>query len=180
MRTVLALMVIPRSALDIHGVEKLLLHVALGHGPGQLDQPVGERGFPVVDMGDDGEVADAGEVGHARPARDGLQGEIARVRGRGKGLRGRACPCWDASSSRAARLNASSRRAGRRTARVAKLQSLLDGDDLQARDGREALHLVASGGGGFGHHVPVGGIEGLRKTLIAAPSHAVISSSHVE
>jgi hypothetical protein len=45
---------------------KLLLHVALGHGAGQLDQPVGERGFPVVDMGDDGEVADAGGVGHAR------------------------------------------------------------------------------------------------------------------
>jgi hypothetical protein len=52
-------------ALDIHGVEQLLLHVALGHRAGQLDQPVGEGGFPVVDMGDDGEVADAGEVGHA-------------------------------------------------------------------------------------------------------------------
>jgi hypothetical protein len=51
-------------ALDIHAVEQLLLHVALGHGAGQLDQPVGEGGFPVVDMGDDGEVADAGEVGH--------------------------------------------------------------------------------------------------------------------
>jgi hypothetical protein len=47
--------------LDIHGVEQLLLHVALGHGAGQLDQPVGERGFPVVDMGDDGEVADVGK-----------------------------------------------------------------------------------------------------------------------
>jgi hypothetical protein len=55
----------PALALDIHGVEKLFLHVALGHGAGQLDQPVGEGGFPVVDMGDDGEVADAGEVGHA-------------------------------------------------------------------------------------------------------------------
>jgi hypothetical protein len=74
--------------LDIHAVEQLLLHVALGHGAGQLDQPVGERGFPVVDMGDDGEVADAGEVGHARPAKGWLQGEIACVGGGGKGLRG--------------------------------------------------------------------------------------------
>ncbi len=53
-------------ALDVHRVEELLLHVALGHGAGELDQPVGERGLAVVDMGDDGEVADMREVGHGR------------------------------------------------------------------------------------------------------------------
>ena len=51
--------------LDIHGIEQLFLHIALGHGAGELDQPVSKRGFPVVDMGDDREIADAVEVGHA-------------------------------------------------------------------------------------------------------------------
>ena len=45
-------------ALDVHRIEHLLDHVALGHRAGLLDQPVGERRLAVVDMGDDGEVAD--------------------------------------------------------------------------------------------------------------------------
>ncbi len=45
-------------ALDIHRIEHLLDHVALGDRAGLLDQPVGERRFAVVDMRDDGEVAD--------------------------------------------------------------------------------------------------------------------------
>ena len=45
-------------ALDIHAVEHLLLHVAVRHGVGGLDQPVGKRGFPVVDVRDDREIAD--------------------------------------------------------------------------------------------------------------------------
>ena len=45
-------------ALDIHGIEHLLDHVALRHCPRLLDQPIGERRFAMVDMGDDGEVAD--------------------------------------------------------------------------------------------------------------------------
>ena len=53
-------------ALDIHRVEHLRLHVAFGNGAGQLDQPVGQRGFPVVDMGDDRKIADMCEVGHSR------------------------------------------------------------------------------------------------------------------
>ncbi|MPL67355.1 hypothetical protein SDC9_13046 [bioreactor metagenome] len=51
-------------ALDIHAVEHLRLHVTRGHRPGQLDEPVGERGFTVVDMRHDGEVADVIELGH--------------------------------------------------------------------------------------------------------------------
>ena len=54
-------------ALDIHGVQELLLHVTLGHGAGELDQPVSEGRFPMVDMGDDREIADAVEVGHGAP-----------------------------------------------------------------------------------------------------------------
>jgi hypothetical protein len=45
-------------ALDIHGIEHLLLHLARRQAAGLLDQPVGQRRFAVVDMGDDGEVAD--------------------------------------------------------------------------------------------------------------------------
>ncbi len=52
--------------LDIHRVEHLGLHVAFGDGAGQLDQPVGKRGFPVVDMGHDGEIADVFQVGHGQ------------------------------------------------------------------------------------------------------------------
>ena len=51
-------------ALDIHRVEHLLFHVALGHRPGHLDEPVGQRRLAVVDMGHDGEIADMREVGH--------------------------------------------------------------------------------------------------------------------
>ena len=42
--------------LDIHGVEQLLLHVAVLHGAGLLDEPVSEGGFSVVDMRHDGEM----------------------------------------------------------------------------------------------------------------------------
>jgi hypothetical protein len=34
--------------------------------PVDLDQAVGQRRFPVIDMGDDGEIADVGEIGHRR------------------------------------------------------------------------------------------------------------------
>ena len=49
--------------LDVHVVEHLLGHLALGQAAGALDQPVGQRRFAMVDMGDDREIADAGEVG---------------------------------------------------------------------------------------------------------------------
>ena len=45
-------------ALELHVVEDLVGHLAVGERAGGLDQPVGQGGFPVVDMGDDREVAD--------------------------------------------------------------------------------------------------------------------------
>ncbi len=67
-------------ALDVHRVEHLLLHVAQRDGVRLLDEPVGEGGLAVVDMGDDGEVADAGEVGRhgGRPVHEGLAGDTRR------------------------------------------------------------------------------------------------------
>jgi len=50
-------------ALELHGVEHLLLHLALAEPAADLDEAVGERGLAVVHVRDDGEVADALQVG---------------------------------------------------------------------------------------------------------------------
>ena len=44
-------------ALEIHRVEHLLHHLALRKRPGDFEQPVRERGFPMIDVRDDGEIA---------------------------------------------------------------------------------------------------------------------------
>src|SRR5690606_1144980 len=53
-------------ALDVHRVEHLLAHLAFAQPAGDLDQPVGERRLAMIDMGDDGKVADMVERGHGR------------------------------------------------------------------------------------------------------------------
>ena len=57
----------PALLLDLHIIENLRLagHFALGHAAARLDKPVGERRFAVVDMGDDGKIADARKRRHA-------------------------------------------------------------------------------------------------------------------
>ena len=61
-------------ALDIHGIEHLLLarHFAVRQPARHLDQAVGQRRFAMVDMGDDGEVADVGNGGGCHGARDSI------------------------------------------------------------------------------------------------------------
>jgi hypothetical protein len=54
-------------ALDVHGIEHLLLHLARLQAAGGLDQAVRQRRFAMVDMRNDGEVADVGN-------RDGCHG----------------------------------------------------------------------------------------------------------
>ncbi len=44
--------------LNVHVVEELLLHLPFGDGLCELQHAVGQGGLPVVDMGNDGEVAD--------------------------------------------------------------------------------------------------------------------------
>ncbi len=44
-------------ALEIHRVEHLLLHLAIGKSAAALDQSIGQRRFAVIDMRDDGEIA---------------------------------------------------------------------------------------------------------------------------
>ncbi len=45
-------------ALEVHRVEHLRLHLAVGEPAAALDEAVGERRLAVVDVGDDGEIAD--------------------------------------------------------------------------------------------------------------------------
>ncbi len=60
----------PPLALQVHRVEHLRAHVAGCDGVRQLEDPVGERGLAVVDMGDDAEVADVDLVhGPLQPRR---------------------------------------------------------------------------------------------------------------
>ena len=57
-------------ALDVHRVQHLLLagHLARVERAGELDEPVGERRLAMVDMGDDGKVADVLQRrGHSGP-----------------------------------------------------------------------------------------------------------------
>ena len=53
-------------ALEIHRVEHLLAHLPLRERRGQLEDAVGERRLAVVDVRDDGEVADAIEAHEVR------------------------------------------------------------------------------------------------------------------
>ena len=46
----------PALPLEIHRVEELVLLLPLGDGRGRLEETVGERGLPVIDVGDDGEI----------------------------------------------------------------------------------------------------------------------------
>ena len=51
-------------ALELHGVEDLVAELALLDPAAGQDQAIGERRLAVVDMGDDGEIADMREIGH--------------------------------------------------------------------------------------------------------------------
>jgi hypothetical protein len=45
-------------ALQVHAVKDLRLHAVLAHRIGDFQEPVRQRGFTVVDMGDDAEIPD--------------------------------------------------------------------------------------------------------------------------
>ena len=46
-------------ALEIHRVEHLRLHLARLQRPGRLEKAIGQRRLAVIDVRDDGKVADA-------------------------------------------------------------------------------------------------------------------------
>jgi len=43
--------------LQVHGVQNLIGHFALGERPCSFQEPIGQRRLAVVDMGDDGKIA---------------------------------------------------------------------------------------------------------------------------
>ncbi len=53
-------------ALDVHGIEHLGLHLAPAQPPADLDEPVRERRFAMIDMRDDGKIADSVQGDHQR------------------------------------------------------------------------------------------------------------------
>ena len=66
----------PALFLDVHIIKDLRRHLAFGQPAGELDQPVGERRFPMIDMGDNAEIADMRERSRHRAP---LAGESAAV-----------------------------------------------------------------------------------------------------
>ena len=73
-------------ALDVHRIEHLFHHLALLQPAGRLDQPVGKRGFAVVDMRDDGEIANVfdGAGRHAGGITSGARSSQALLWGGGR------------------------------------------------------------------------------------------------
>ena len=52
----------PALALEVHAVEDLRLHLARLEGARHLEKTIGQRRLAVVDVGDDGEVADVARI----------------------------------------------------------------------------------------------------------------------
>ena len=64
--------------LQVHPIEVLRPHRAFVDGVRELEHPIGQRGFPVVDVRHDAEVADAGDLGrHGAPM---VRARAARTR----------------------------------------------------------------------------------------------------
>ncbi len=67
--------------LEVHGIEHLRLHLAVGQAAAKLDDTISQRGLAVVDMGDDGKIADQ-ILRHSKtgtfpcPARDEITSRI--------------------------------------------------------------------------------------------------------
>ena len=51
--------------LQVHVVQQLGLHLPLGNGVAQLNQAVGKGGFSMIDVCDNGKIADFGLIGHS-------------------------------------------------------------------------------------------------------------------
>jgi hypothetical protein len=60
-------------ALEVHRIEHLRGHFTLGETAADLDEAVSQCRLAVVDMGDDGKVADMAEIGHGLQALWGLK-----------------------------------------------------------------------------------------------------------
>ncbi|MNP41400.1 hypothetical protein D3C76_1351020 [compost metagenome] len=50
--------------LQVHGIEHLGFHLACRQATAHLDETVGQRRLAMVDVGDDGEIADMTQITH--------------------------------------------------------------------------------------------------------------------
>ncbi len=71
----------PPLPLQIHGIEHLGLHFPVRQPPTMLDKTVRQGGLSVIDVGDDGEVANEAEVSHV--VGSGSSGALPRPKKRG-------------------------------------------------------------------------------------------------
>ena len=74
-------------ALQIHVVQRLLLQFAVGNGSRGLEEPIGQGALPVVDVGDDAEVADVlhgSKFRRSHVPKDGSRHRMHRQRYSGK------------------------------------------------------------------------------------------------
>ncbi len=54
----------PALALEVHGVQYLGFHFTLGKAAAHLDESIGQRRLAMVNVGDDGEIADMTQITH--------------------------------------------------------------------------------------------------------------------
>lgn len=54
----------PALALEVHGVKYLRFHLARGEATAHLDETVGQGRLAMVNVGDDGEIADMTQITH--------------------------------------------------------------------------------------------------------------------
>jgi hypothetical protein len=54
----------PALAFEVHGVQDLGFHFTLGKATAHLDESIGQRRLAMVNVGDDGEIADMTQITH--------------------------------------------------------------------------------------------------------------------
>ena len=54
----------PALTLEVHGVQYLGLHFAGSQATAHLDETIGQRRLAMVNVGDDGEIADMTQITH--------------------------------------------------------------------------------------------------------------------
>ncbi|MNF46427.1 hypothetical protein D3C84_275920 [compost metagenome] len=54
----------PALTFEVHGIQDLGFHFTIGEAATHLDETIGQGGLAMVDVGDDGEIADMTQVTH--------------------------------------------------------------------------------------------------------------------
>lgn len=49
---------------DVQAIQNLICHFAITEPTTQLDETISQRGFTMIDMGDNGEISNVAQIGH--------------------------------------------------------------------------------------------------------------------